>query len=115
MKGSIDLERLFRALKAALRRHEIFRTGYAVDNGDDDKESPLQTVFSRPANKIQIVQVSDRAASEATYRQLEKTKYNIDVGDTLRLVDLYRGDNEHLHVSEAAIGTVYGPCGSREG
>lgn len=98
MKGPIDLERLFKALKASLRRHEIFRTGFAIDDGGDAKKGPLQNVLSRPYNKVQILQVSDRAAAEETYRQLEKTRYNIEVGDTLRLFDLYWGEDEHLLV-----------------
>lgn len=98
MKGHIDLERLFKALKTSLRRHEIFRTGFVAEDGDEPGQTPLQTVFRRPANKVQMLQVADRAAAEETYRQLEKTRYDIKAGDTLRLVDLYWGDNEHLLV-----------------
>lgn len=94
MKGPIDLERLSKALKTVLRRHEIFRTGFAVS----DDNSPVQTVFKRSKNKVQVIQVADRAGAEEGCRQLERLKYNVAAGDTLSLVDFHWGKDEHLLV-----------------
>ncbi|WQF82203.1 Putative Acyl transferase domain superfamily, Condensation domain, ancestral KRAB domain, thiolase [Colletotrichum destructivum] len=98
MKGAIDLERFSRSLKTVMRRYEIFRT--AFDQGDsDDSDSdkiPQQTVLKHTNNKVQILQVSDRAAAEEVYQKLHETKYDIAGGDTLRLVDCHWGNDEHL-------------------
>lgn len=97
MKGAIDLGRFVRVLKTVMHRHEMFRTAFTLKGGDDDK-IPEQTVLKRPNNKVQILQVADRAAAEEGYRKLHETKYDIAVGDTLRLVDFYWGKDEHLLV-----------------
>jgi hypothetical protein len=97
MKGGIDLEQFARALKTVMRRHEIFRTAFTLKGRDNDK-IPEQTVLTRSNNKVQILQVADRAAAEEGYQKLHETKYDIAVGDTLRLVDFYWGKDEHLLV-----------------
>ncbi len=97
MKGAIDLDRLSRAVDAALRRHEIFRTGFIASEADDDN-SPMQVVHSRSANRLQLVQVASRAEAEENYRALEKTRYEIAAGDTLRPADFHWGADDHLLV-----------------
>ncbi|GAB1210906.1 hypothetical protein ATERTT37_000016 [Aspergillus terreus] len=94
MKGSIDLKRLYKALRAVLRRHEIFRTGFA----NVDENGMAQLVFGQTKNKVQTIQVSDRASAEEGYRQLVQTRYNTAAGDTLRLVDFFWGQDDHLLV-----------------
>lgn len=97
LKGAIDLERFSRALKAVMRLHEVFLPAFPR-NGDQDDKIPEQTVLKYPNNKVQILQVADRAAAEERYRKLHETKYDITAGDTLRLVDFYWGKDEHLLV-----------------
>nr|6AD3_A Chain A, Lovastatin nonaketide synthase mokA [Monascus pilosus] len=98
MTGSIDAKRLSKALRAVLRRHEIFRTGFAAVGNNADATSLAQIVFGRTKNKVQVIQVADRAGAEEGYWQLVQTQYDITAGDTLRLVDFFWGKDEHLFV-----------------
>lgn len=99
MKGTIDLDRLRRALKASLRRHEIFRTCFVTgDDYSSDLNGPVQVVLKNPENRVHFVQVNNAAEAEEEYRKLEKTNYSISTGDTLRLVDFYWGTDDHLLV-----------------
>ncbi|TEA12870.1 Lovastatin nonaketide synthase mokA [Colletotrichum sidae] len=97
MKGSVDLDRLQKAVLASLRRHDIFRTAFLADG--------TQQILPEPASELKCVPVSDRAAAEHAYRLLEAEPYDLPAGETLKLVDYHwgggggrRDEEEHLFV-----------------
>ena len=96
MEGPIDLERLSRALSLSLHRHEAFRTCF-FEAGDNPRR-PVQAVMKAPSVRFQAVPVADRAAAEEGFRQLERHRYNIAAGDTLKLVDFYWSPDDHILV-----------------
>lgn len=94
MKGAIDVDRLAKALRDVLQRHEALRTGLTVESSPEAEEEggscPLQTVFKRPnPNVVQVLRVEDREAAMEGYRQLQKILYNLEEADSLRLVDYH--------------------------
>jgi hypothetical protein len=90
MKGSVDLGRLKNALVAALRRHEIFRTAFHPEG--------VQSILDAPNQDINFIPVDNRAAAEEAYRKLETEEYDLAAGKTLKLVDWYWDQDEHLFV-----------------
>lgn len=90
MKGTVDLGRLEKALIASLCRHEIFRTAF-LPEGE-------QAILAAPSSRVRYVEVTDRAAAEEAYRQLEKETYDLAAGEGLKIADYYWGHDEHLFV-----------------
>ncbi|KXH44578.1 beta-ketoacyl synthase domain-containing protein [Colletotrichum nymphaeae SA-01] len=90
MKGSVDLDRLEKALNKTLRRHEIFRTAFSPEGE--------QVILPNPVTRVRYVEVSDRAAAEEAYKQLENEEYDLAAGEGLKIVDFYWGQDEHLFV-----------------
>ncbi|OHE97813.1 hypothetical protein CORC01_06848 [Colletotrichum orchidophilum] len=80
MKGSLDLDRHEKALNKALRRHEIIRTVF-LPEGE-------QVILATPVTRILYVEVSDRAAAEEAYKQLEKKEYDLAVDEGLKIINL---------------------------
>ncbi|KXH63779.1 beta-ketoacyl synthase domain-containing protein [Colletotrichum salicis] len=90
MKGSVDLERLEKALNKSLRRHEIFRTSF-LPEGE-------QAILPTPVTRVRYVEVSDRAAAEEAYKQLENEEYDLAAGEGLKIVNFHWAQDEHLFV-----------------
>lgn len=90
MKGSVDLDRLEKALNKSLRRHEIFRTAFSPEGE--------QVILPAPVIRVRYVEVSDRAAAEEAYKQLENEEYNLAAGEGLKIVDFHWAQDEHLFV-----------------
>ncbi|KAK9774856.1 putative Beta-ketoacyl synthase domain-containing protein [Seiridium cardinale] len=96
MKGAVNHGLLRRALDKSLHRHEIFRTAFPLEQNHDAQ--PLQTIMEKSAVRIRFVAVADRAAAEEAYRELLNQEYNLRTGETLKIVDYYWGQDEHLFV-----------------
>ncbi|RMZ68767.1 beta-ketoacyl synthase domain-containing [Pyrenophora seminiperda CCB06] len=90
MKECLDLVRLQNAFATCLQRHEIFRTSFHSDR--------IQSILDAPKQDIKCIRVDDRAAAEEAYRELETKDYDLAAGKTLKLVNLYRDQDEHLFV-----------------
>nr|XP_036581666.1 beta-ketoacyl synthase domain-containing protein [Colletotrichum truncatum]KAF6790109.1 beta-ketoacyl synthase domain-containing protein [Colletotrichum truncatum] len=90
MKGSVDLDRLQSALCSSLQRHEIFRTAFPPTG--------VQQILATASSNVKFFQVADRTAAEEAYKKLEKEEYDLAAGETLKLVDFYWGQDEHLFV-----------------
>lgn len=118
MKGSIDLDRLAKAFRDVLQRHEAFRTGLAVDDSETGSSTPQQIVFKRPnPNTVQILKVADRAAAKKGNQQLKHTMYNLVEADALRLVDYHWGGaaaGEQQHLLVVAYQRLFGDGSTTE-
>ncbi|KAK1488186.1 beta-ketoacyl synthase domain-containing protein [Colletotrichum cuscutae] len=90
MKGSVDLDRLEKALNKSLRRHEIFRTAFSPEGE--------QVILPAPVTRVRYVEVNDRAAAEEAYKQLEIEEYDLAAGEGLKIVDFHWAQDEHLFV-----------------
>lgn len=96
MEGTMDHERLTRALTSALSRHEMFRTAFVCEDGAGSL--PVQVIQQTAATRIRYVSVADRAAAEKSYNELENEQYDLASGEILKIVDLYWGRDQHLFV-----------------
>lgn len=93
MEGSVDLERMTEAFLDSMSRHEIFRTAFHLEGA-----KPVQAILKAPVSCVRCVQVADRKAAEEAYKELEKENYDISEGETLKLVDFYWSQKQHLLV-----------------
>ncbi|KAK2020720.1 beta-ketoacyl synthase domain-containing protein, partial [Colletotrichum zoysiae] len=90
MKSYIDLDRLAQAFHAVLKRHKIFQTRFP-DSGE-----AVQIIMERPSIRFEAIPVRDRAAAEQGFQDVDRQKYNLAAGDTLKLIDFYWAPTEHM-------------------
>ncbi|KAK2048400.1 CoA-dependent acyltransferase [Colletotrichum somersetense] len=95
MEGSIDMNRLSRAVHIMLCRHDIFRSRF-----EHTEAGAVQVVMSTPSpqDRLQVEPVVDRAAALESLRQLEHHKYDISVEDTMKLVAFSWSPSHHILV-----------------
>ncbi|KAI8627214.1 beta-ketoacyl synthase domain-containing protein [Xylariaceae sp. FL1651] len=96
MKGHMDLERLSQTFRVLLQRHEILRTCFP-DTGNDSMQ-PMQTIMKVPYIRFEAFPVENREAAEQGFADVDNQKYNLAVGDTLKIVDFYWAPDEHILV-----------------
>ena len=94
MKGYMDLERLSQSFRILFERHEILRTCFP-DTGDDSIQ-PMQVIMKVPRIRFEAIAVADRAAAEQGFTDVDRQKYDLAGGDTLKVVDYYWAPDEHI-------------------
>lgn len=87
MEGLIDLERLARAVHSATQRHETFRTRFFDEDGRPDR--PMQAIMKKSRVRFEDMPVKDKSAALEGFKGLERHIYNIETGDTARIVYLH--------------------------
>jgi hypothetical protein len=95
MQGPLDLSRLGWAFGQALQRSDAFRTCFISDS-DASFERPMQAMMRSPRNSFQSVKVADRNAADEAFKELQGIRYDLEKGDTLRIVDYFWTPTDHL-------------------
>lgn len=93
MQGPLDFGRLSWAFSQALQRHDAFKTCYTSENGQ-----PMQTVMKASRNAFHAVKVTDKSAADAAFNELQSAKYDLEKGDTLKIIDYFWTNTDHLLV-----------------
>lgn len=94
MEGTIDLEKLSKAVTAIFARHDIFRTALVEDpNGE-----LVQTVLMTSGCRMECIELPDRAAAERELKEIHKQQYNLSAGETFKIVDYHWGRDHHLFI-----------------
>ncbi|KAL2195287.1 polyketide synthase [Corynascus similis CBS 632.67] len=94
MQGPLNLDRLSWAVKQVLQRHDAFRTAFV--NGPADTGGPIQLIMESPRVAFETIQVADKAAADQGFTDLEGYHYDLDKGDTLKLVHYQWSPMDHL-------------------
>jgi hybrid polyketide synthase/nonribosomal peptide synthetase ACE1 len=84
MKGPINLDRLGWAFDRVLQRHDAFRTSFHSKDGNTG--SPLATVLPSTRAKFEAIAVANREAADQGFRDLEKFKFDLEGGLTIKIV-----------------------------
>lgn len=92
MEGTMDLERLTKAVTAAFKRHDIFRTAFVEGPNGELVQILLETAGCR----VECHEVADRCAAEQELKALHKQRYDLAAGETFKIVDYYWGRDQHL-------------------
>ncbi|EDU46180.1 lovastatin nonaketide synthase [Pyrenophora tritici-repentis Pt-1C-BFP] len=95
LEGTLDLEKLSRAVLASFNRHEVFRT--AIRCSEQGGEA-VQMVLKSPTTSFRSVEVVDQNAAESALTQLRAEKYDLDAGEALKVVDFHWATDRHLFV-----------------
>lgn len=95
MQGPLDLSRLGWAFDQALQRSDAFRTCF-ISDPDSSSERPIQAIMRLPHNSFQAVKVADRNAANEAFNDLHRARYDLEKGDTLRVVDYFWTPTDHL-------------------
>jgi amino acid adenylation domain-containing protein len=94
LRGPLDIEALFAALRDLVGRHEMLRVSFAEQDGE-----PLQTVHDGSAFEPRLIEVpSDQwAASEARWQadEFALATYDLGAGETFRAALVKVSDDEH--------------------
>ena len=96
LKGYIDLERLSLSFRTLFERHEIFRTCFP-DTGDH-LILPMQVIMKVPTLRFETSPVTDRAAAEQGFMDVDRERYDLAGGITLKVVDFTWAPDEHILV-----------------
>lgn len=94
MQGPLNLDRLSWAVKQVLQRHDAFRTAFVNDPADTG--GPIQFIMESPRVAFETIQVADKAAADQGFTDLEGYHYDLDKGDTLKLVHYQWSPMDHL-------------------
>jgi acyl carrier protein len=94
MQGPLNLNRLGWAFNQALQRNDAFRTCFIPDPEGSDQ--PIQYVMKSPRVHFEAVEVTDKAAADQGFKNLEGYKYDLSKGETLRIVDFHWSPTDHL-------------------
>ncbi|EXJ69156.1 uncharacterized protein A1O5_08091 [Cladophialophora psammophila CBS 110553] len=97
MQGPLDLSRLDWAFGQALQRSDAFRTCF-ISDPDSSFEGPMQAIMRLPRNSFQSYRVADRNTADEEFKNLQKAKYDLDKGDTLKIIDYFWTPTDHLLV-----------------
>ncbi|KIW31320.1 uncharacterized protein PV07_02977 [Cladophialophora immunda] len=97
MQGPLDLARLAWAFEQALQRSDAFRTCF-ISDPDPSLQEPLQAVMKSPRNSFQSIKVSDRHAADEAFKDLQGANYELEKGDTLKIIDYFWTPTDHLLV-----------------
>lgn len=95
MQGPLDLSRLSWAFDQALQRSDAFRTCF-ISDPDSSSAGPMQAIMKSPRKSFQAVKVADRNAADAAFKDLEGVTYDLEKGDTLKIIDYYWTPTDHL-------------------
>ena len=94
LRGPLDVDALFAALRALVARHEVLRTAFGDAGGE-----PVQTVHDGSSFSPRLVEIpADRwAASEARYQadEFARTTFDLEHGETFRVLLLRLSPDEH--------------------
>lgn len=92
MEGTLDPDRLTKAVKAVFERHDIFRTAIAEGpNGE-----PIQTLLDSAGCRVEFHELADRSAAEQQLKDFHKQPYHLSAGETFKIVDYHWGRHQHL-------------------
>ncbi|KIW95724.1 uncharacterized protein Z519_04309 [Cladophialophora bantiana CBS 173.52] len=97
MQGPLDLSRLNSAFDQALRRSDAFRTCF-ISDPDSSFERPMQAIMRLPRNSFQSYRVADRNAADQAFKDLQKVRYDLEKGETLKIIDYFWTPTDHLLV-----------------
>lgn len=97
MQGPLDLSRLDWAFDQALQRSDAFRTCF-ISDPDSSVERPMQAIMRLPRNSFQSVKVADRNAADEAFKDLQGVRYDLEKGDTLKIIDYFWTPTDHLLV-----------------
>lgn len=81
IKGKLDPERMKKAFSAVCARHESLRTSFFAKD-----DAAYQGIMRVPAAELQHAVVADEDEARAWYDLLKSHNYDIEHGDTIRLV-----------------------------
>ncbi|OAP54232.1 hypothetical protein AYL99_11333 [Fonsecaea erecta] len=95
MQGPLDLNRLAWAFDQALKRSDAFRTCF-ISNPESSVEDPVQAIMRSPRNSFQAIKVADRNAADEAFINLQGATYDVEKGDTLKIVDYFWTPTDHL-------------------
>lgn len=94
LQGPLNLDRLSWAVKQVLQRHDAFRTAFVNDPADTG--GLMQFIMESPRVAFETIQVADKAAADQGFKDLEGYHYDLDKGDTLKLVHYQWSPMDHL-------------------
>lgn len=89
--GNLREKDLMRAVEVVARRHEALRTRFFVD----EKQKPMQGVIETSPLHLEHRWVPDKAELRRECDVLEKHTYDLENGETMRIVLLSRSNDEH--------------------
>ncbi|ETS80412.1 hypothetical protein PFICI_07941 [Pestalotiopsis fici W106-1] len=94
MQGTLNLERLGWAVKQVLQRHDVFRTAFIKDPAGTDV--PIQFITDSSRVEFETIKVADKAAADQGFKDLENYKYDLEKGDTFKVVHYQWSPTDHL-------------------
>lgn len=92
MEGTMDLERLTRAVTATFKRHDIFRTAFV----EGPSGELVQTLLEAAGCRVECHEVAGRCAADQELKAFHKQRYDLAAGETFKIVDYYWGCDQHL-------------------
>ncbi|WYZ36391.1 hypothetical protein EsH8_XIII_000043 [Colletotrichum jinshuiense] len=95
MEGSLSTERLAQAVTAAITRHETFRTAFRPS---ESSPTPLLHVLSAPTCGLRAVSAASHGEAEAELAKLQREPYDLDGGETFKIIVLTWSPTSHLLV-----------------
>lgn len=84
-QGPLNLDRLAWAFNQALQRHDAFRTCCIPD--ENGSAYPIQVFMKSPRIYFKSVKVTDKAAAEQGFTDLEGYIYDLTNGETLKIAE----------------------------
>ncbi|KAH8896398.1 putative polyketide synthase [Thozetella sp. PMI_491] len=97
MQGPLDLSRLGWAFDQVLRRSDTFRACF-ISDPKSSHDRPMQAIMRAPQNSFQAIKVADRIAADEAFKELQGVRYDLEKGDTLKIIDYFWTTTDHLLV-----------------
>src|SRR5262245_24755855 len=97
LRGDLDAEALRRSLSEIVRRHQVLRTRFVIDN---EPGEPMQEVSPAEPLPLATIDISDQRDPEGKARELVdamvKRTFNLSQGPLLRVELLRLGPDDHV-------------------
>lgn len=94
MQGPLHLNRLGWAFNQVLQRNDPFRTCFIL-NGSGQL---IQGIMKSPRVYFEAIKVVDKAAADQGFKSIQDYNYDLEKGDTLKLVNFHWSSIDHLLV-----------------
>ncbi|TLS21198.1 uncharacterized protein PpBr36_10632 [Pyricularia pennisetigena] len=95
LQGSLDVDRLGRALEHVGQYHEALRTMFATD---EVSKKPVQCVLAKTVLHLEHEHAKDERDVDEAVQELQKHVYNLGRGETLRLKLVSLSDTLHYAI-----------------
>ncbi|KAI6351195.1 hypothetical protein MCOR25_010071 [Pyricularia grisea] len=97
MEGRLDIDKLAKAVRGVISRHEILRTAFRPSD-NSSTSTPLLHVLANPTWGLRAEPVPSRAEAENRLAALQKEPYDLAGGETFKIALFTWSSTSHLLV-----------------